>query len=102
MKLTLVDNKKQDLLKVKVEISKNMFIVAPELISDRVCYLNNKIMTIRRDMIIEYLCYCEYDRTDKGAYNLEVKVYNKIKDMLNREIHRLIEEDDIRYYLIER
>lgn len=101
MRLVLVDNKRHTLLKVKVEISKNMFIVAPELVKGELLYLTKRIMNIRHIRMMEYLFYCEYNNADEGVNDLEKAVYNEIKDMLNYEIHRLNEEEGIHYYLIE-
>lgn len=102
MKMKVVDKKRKKILTVKVEITENMFIVAPNIINDNFMYLDHDFREIRKRFMTDYLCYCEYDKSKQGAKELEKKIINNIESMLLKEIHRIGEEQGVYFYLDKR
>ena len=94
MVIKVVDNKNKDILQVKIELSENMYIVAPEIFNDKFNYLRYRLLNIRKAYLNLYL-------DDKDNFKThELNMYNEMKDMLIEEMERIHDNEGIMYYTI--
>lgn len=101
MRMYLVDNKKNELMRFKVELSKWMYIVYGLATNENFNYLENRIKNVRKEGMVTYLNYKEYDNTENGIKDLENKLINDITNIVEDEIHRYNTDLGIQLYLVK-
>lgn len=101
MRMYLVDNNKNELMRFKVELSKWMYIVYGLATNENFNYLENRIKNVRKEGMATYLNYKEYDNTEKGIKDLENKLINDITNIVEDEIHRYNTDLGIQLYLVK-
>ena len=94
MRIVVVDRKKNEVIKVNIDLNDKMFIVAPEIINHRFDYLRQKLMDIRKVYMIQYL----KDKENYAYY--EVQIYKEMKELLTDEMTRIYRTEGIMYYTI--
>ena len=94
MNIKVLDSKKKKVLQVKIELTENMYIVAPEVFDEKFNYLRYRLLNIRKRYMNLYL-------ENKDNYTLyEKDMYNEMKDMLIKEMERIHKTEGIMYYTI--
>lgn len=94
MNIKVIDSKKKKVLQVKIELTENMYIVAPEVFDEKFNYLRYRLLNIRKRYINLYL-------ENKDNYALyEKDMYNEMKNMLIKEMERIYRTEGIMYYTI--
>lgn len=94
MNIKVIDSKKKKVLQVKIELTENMYIVAPEVFDEKFNYLRYRLLNIRKRYINLYL-------ENKDNYALyEKDMYNEMKNMLIKEMERIHKTEGIMYYTI--
>jgi hypothetical protein len=101
MRMVLVDRNKKELMNFEVEIDKHMFIYKGLATHEHFKYLENRIMRRRKEYMTAYLNKQEYDNTKEGYKELENKLVNEMKEMLEQEIQYYNETLGINLYLVE-
>ena len=101
MKLQVVDYRKKLMMTFKVEITRNMFIVVPQAVDKRFEYLENRLRSLRTKFMVTYLCYQENDKTERGAKELELDIYETVKEELQKEFKQLFIDEGSMYYIVE-
>jgi hypothetical protein len=101
MRMVLVDRNKKELMNFAVEIDKHMFIYKGLATHEQFKYLENRIMRRRKEHMTAYLNKQEYDNTKEGYKELENKLVNEMKEMLEQEIQYYNETLGINLYLVE-
>lgn len=94
--IEVVNNKKQVLLRVKIDITDNMFLFIPEALDNRLSYLNSKILELRKNEITNYI---DLDNHSKSIFKKSVE--DKVRNLIYNEINGLIEKEGIKLYLVE-
>lgn len=94
MKITLVDNKRNVMMEVKVEVNKRMFIFAPDIQNNKFNFLERKIKDIRKKYVDLYLINKGLDE------QYDEIIVNEIRDMLEDEIKRIHMTEGIMYYTV--
>lgn len=93
MNINIVDCKKKEAIRVKIEINEYMFIVAPEIIDHKFDYLKYRLMNLRKQYMDKYLL-------DKSKYMvLEQMLYNEMKELLITEMKNLYMTEGLMYYM---
>lgn len=92
MKIVVVDRKKNEVIKVNIDINDKMFIVAPEIINNRFNYLRQRLMDIRKVYMIQYL----EDKENYAYY--EGCIYKEMKEMLMEEMSNIYKAEGIMFY----
>ena len=93
MKLTMVDYKGNEMLNVKVEVNEYLFVVAPEIVNENFDYLKPRLMNVRAD-------YMQLFLENTGLYDkYEYLVYKDIKEVLEKEIKNIYENEGVMFYL---
>lgn len=94
MNIKVLDSKKKKVLQVKIELTENMYIVAPEVFDEKFNYLRYRLLNIRKRYMNLYL-------ENKDNYALyEKDMYNEMKNMLIKEMERIHKTEGIMYYTI--
>lgn len=92
MKINVVDCKRNEMIKVKVELSENMFVVVPEIVNHKFDYMKYRLMDIRKKYMSLYL-------ENKGQYMVyEQQIYDEMKEVLINEMERLYRTEGVMYY----
>lgn len=93
MKLLMVDCKGNEMVKVKVEVNEYMFIVAPEIVNENFNYLRPRLMDVRGEYMKLFL-------ENTGLHeSYEKLVYNDMKEVLEKEIKNIHENEGVMFYL---
>lgn len=95
MRIKVVDCKNNEVIKVKIEISKHMFIVVPEIIDIRFNYMRDRLLKIRNNFMNVYVGNNDINYTD-----FEYDIYQRMFDELVTEFERLHRTEGIMYYTI--
>ena len=90
MRMYLVDNKGNEMLNVKVDVTDKMFIVVPEITNPHFMYMQNRLMNIRKQHMNKYLETKEIN---------ESKIMEDMKLELEKEIKRIYDELGIMFYI---
>lgn len=90
MRMYLVDNKGNEMLNVKVDVTDKMFIVVPEITNPHFMYMQNRLMNIRKQHMNKYLETKEINET---------KIMEDMKLELEKEIKRIYDELGIMFYI---
>lgn len=90
MRMYLVDNKGNEMLNVKVDVTDKMFIVVPEITNPHFMYMQNRLMNIRKQHMNKYLETKEIN---------ESKIMEDMKLELEKEIKRIYNELGIMFYI---
>ena len=90
MRMYLVDNKGNEMLNVKVDVTDKMFIVVPEITNPHFMYMQNRLMNIRKQHMNKYLETKEINET---------KIMEDMKLELEKEIKRIYNEQGIMFYI---
>lgn len=90
MRMYLVDNKGNEMLNVKVDVTDKMFIVVPEITNPHFMYMQNRLMNIRKQHMNKYLETKEINET---------KIMEDMKLELEKEIKRIYNELGIMFYI---
>ena len=92
MKIVVVDCKRNEVLKVKVEVSELMFLVVPEIINPKFNYMRYRLMDIRKKFMNMYL-------QDKSKYAYyEGQIYKEMKEVRIKEMENIYRTEGIMYY----
>ena len=94
MNIKVLDNKKKKVLQVKIELTENMYIVAPEVFDEKFNYLKYRLLNIRKRYMNLYL----ENKNNYASY--EKDMYNEMKNMLIKEMERIHRTEGIMYYTI--
>lgn len=94
MRILLVDKKRNEMINVKVEVNKHLFVVAPEIKNDRFNYMRNKLMGIRK----KYMTMFIEQKGLNEAYD-EI-IIKEIRDLLEDEAERIHRAEGIMYYTV--
>lgn len=94
MIIKVLDNKKKKVLQVKIELTENMYIVAPEVFDEKFNYLKYRLLNIRKQYMNLYL----ENKNNYASY--EKDMYNEMKNMLIKEMERIHRTEGIMYYTI--
>jgi hypothetical protein len=94
MRIALVDNKRNVMMEVKVEINKFVFIFAPEVKHNKFRFLERKIKNIREKYLELYLNNQGLDEQQ------ETIIIDEIRDIMNEEIKRIHITEGIMYYTV--
>lgn len=93
MKISVVDCKRNEMINVKVELSKLMFIVVPEIVNPKFNYIHQRLMNIRKKYMNLYL-------EDKDNYiQYEQMIYDEMKEVLINEMENIYRSEGIMYYI---
>ena len=93
MKLTMVDYKGNEMINIKVEINPYMFVVAPEIVNENFNYLRPRLMNVRATYMKEFL-------ENTGLHEkYEYLVYKDMKEVLEKEIKNIHENEGVMFYL---
>ena len=92
MKISVVDCRRNEMINVKVELSKLMFTVVPEIVDPKFNYMRQRLMNIRKKYMNLYL-------EDKDNYiQYEQKIYDEMKEALINEMENIYRSEGIMYY----
>lgn len=86
----LVDNKGNEILNVKVDVTDKMFIVVPEITNPHFMYMQGRLMNIRKHHMNKYLETKEIN---------ESKIMEDMKLELEKEIKRIYNDLGIMLYI---
>ena len=93
MKLTMVDNKGNEMINVKVEVNEYLFVVTPEIVNKKFNYLKPRLMNVRAD-------YMQLFLENTGLHEkYEYLIYKSMKEVLEKEIKNIYENEGIMFYL---
>ena len=92
MNIKVVDNKRNEIIRVDIDINVNIFVVAPFIINPKFNYLKNKLMKIRKKYLDMYL-----DNKFRGN-EYEIQIYNEMRDLLITEMERIHRTEGVMYY----
>ena len=92
MKIVVVDCKRNEVLKVKVELSELMFLVVPEIINPKFNYMRYRLMDIRKKFMNMYL----QDKSNYAYY--EGQIYKEMKEVIIKEMENIYRTEGIMYY----
>lgn len=92
MKIVVVDCKRNEVLKVKVELSELMFLVVPEIINPKFNYMRYRLMDIRKKFMNMYL----QDKSNYAYY--EGQIYKEMKEVIIKEMETIYRTEGIMYY----
>ena len=92
MKIVVVDCKRNEVLKVKVELSELMFLVVPEIINPKFNYIRYRLMDIRKKFMNMYL----QDKSNYAYY--EGQVYKEMKEVIIKEMETIYKTEGTMYY----
>ena len=92
MNIKVVDNKRNEIIRVDIDINVNIFVVAPFIINPKFNYLKNKLMKIRKKYLDMYL-----NNKFRGN-DYEIQIYNEIRDLLITEMERIHRIEGVMYY----
>ena len=90
MRMYLVDNKGNEMLNVRVDVTDKMFTVVPEITNPHFMYMQNRLMNIRKQHMNKYLETKEIN---------ESKIMEDMKLELEKEIKRIYNELGIMFYI---
>jgi hypothetical protein len=94
MKLAVVDCRKNEVIRVKVELNDKVFIVVPEIVNNKFEYIRYRLMNIRKKYMNLYL-------EDKLNYKYyEKQIYDEMKEVLISEMEKIHRTEGIMYYTI--
>ena len=92
MNIVVVDCKRNEMIKVKVELSEQMFIVVPEIVDSKFNYLKQRLLDVRKKYMNLYL-------ENKHNYNqYENQIYEEMKELLIKEMESIHRTKGIMYY----
>lgn len=94
MRILLVDRKRNEMINVKVEVNRHMFIVAPEIKNDKFNYMHKRLMDIRKKYMGQFI----KQEGLNEAYD-EI-IIAEIHDLLEEEAKRIHEAEGIMYYTV--
>ena len=92
MNINVVDCKRNKVINVKIELSEQMFIVAPEIVNPKFNYMRQRLMDIRKKYMKLYL------ENTQNYMVYENQLYNEMKDMLIKEMENIYRTEGIMYY----
>lgn len=92
MNINVVDCKRNKVINVKIELSEQMFIVAPEIVNPKFNYMRQRLMDIRKKYMNLYL------ENTQNYMVYENQLYNEMKDMLIKEMENIYRTEGIMYY----
>lgn len=92
MKIVVVDCKRNEVLKIKVELSELMFLVVPEIINPKFNYIRYRLMDIRKKFMNMYL----QDKSNYAYY--EGQIYKEMKEVIIKEMETIYRTEGIMYY----
>ena len=92
MKIVVVDCKRNEVLKVKVELSELIFLVVPEIINPKFNYMRYRLMDIRKKFMNMYL----QDKSNYAYY--EGQIYKEMKEVIIKEMENIYRTEGIMYY----
>lgn len=94
MKIAVVDCRKNEVIRVKVELNDKVFIVVPEIVNNKFEYMRYRLMNIRKKYMNLYL-------EDKLNYKYyEKQIYDEMKEVLISEMEKIHRTEGIMYYTI--
>ena len=92
MRIVVMDRKRNEVIRVNIDLNDKMFIVAPEIVNHKFDYLRQRLMNIRKVYMIQYL----EDKENYAYY--EGKIYKEMKELLLEEMHNVYTTEGIMYY----
>lgn len=95
MKIRVVDCKNNEVMKVKIEVNKFMFLVVPEVIDPKFNYLRNRLMNIRNKFMNVYVGNDNINYDD-----FEFDIYQRMFDELVTEFENIHRTEGIMYYTL--
>ena len=93
LNIKVLDNKKNELIKVKIDLNKNMYIVVPEIVNHRFDYMRPRLMDVRSMYLNMFL------ENNDMYKNYEQAIYNEMKNVLLTEVKNIYENEGIMYYV---
>ena len=94
MRIALVDNKRNVMMDVKVEINKFVFIFAPDVKNNKFRVLERKVKNIREKYLELYLNNQGLDE------HYEAVIIDEIRDIMDDEIKRIHMTEGLMYYTV--
>ena len=92
MKLAVVDCRKNEVIRVKVELNDKVFVVVPEIVNNKFEYMRYRLMNIRKKYMNLYL-------EDKLNYKYyEKQIYDEMKEVLISEMEKIHRTEGTMYY----
>lgn len=92
MNINVVDCKKKEVIRVKIELNEYMFVVTPEILDHKFDYLNYRLMNLRKQYMDKYML-------DKSNYRvLEQMIYDEMKELLITEMKNIYKAEGLMYY----
>ena len=93
--IKVVDCKNKEVIRIKIEIDKNMFIVVPDIVDNKFNYLGNKLMGVRHKYVQKYV-----NKNFLTYEELEYKIKDEMFNILTNECENLHRTDGVMYYTI--
>ena len=81
MRIVVMDRKRNEVIRVNIDLNDKVFIVAPEIVNHKFDYLRQRLMNIRKVYMIQYL----EDKENYAYY--EGQIYKEMKELLSCVIH---------------
>lgn len=94
MRILLVDRKRNEMINVKVEVNRRMFIVAPEIKNDKFNYMHKRLTDIRNKYMEQFIKQQGLNET------YDEIIIAEIRDLLEEEAERIHEAEGIMYYTV--
>ena len=94
MKINVVDCKRNEMINVKVEVNRHMFIVAPEIKNDKFNYMHKRLTDIRNKYMEQFIKQQGLNET------YDEIIIAEIRDLLEEEAERIHEAEGIMYYTV--
>lgn len=94
MRILLVDGKRNEMINVKVEVNRQMFIIAPEIKDDKFKYMHKRLMDIRNKYMGQFIEQHGLDET------YDEIIIAEIRGLLEEEAKCIYEADGIMYYTV--
>ena len=94
MRILLVDGKRNEMINVKVEVNRHMFIVTPEIKNDKFNYIHKRLTDIRNKYMEQFIKQQGLNET------YDEIIIAEIRDLLEEEAERIHEAEGIMYYTV--
>lgn len=93
MVIRLIDNKRNEMLNIKIDLNDKMFIVVPTITNSKFEYMRQRLMTVRKNNMDIYL-------KEPMSYEMvELKLVKEMTKILEEEIKHIRENMGISYYI---
>ena len=94
MRILLVDGKRNEMINVKVEVNRHMFIIAPEIKNDKFNYMHKRLMDIRNKYMGQFIEQHGLDET------YDEVIIAEIHGLLEKEAKCIYEAEGVMYYTV--